>query len=241
MTEPIPTPSALMLLAVQGYQHPRIDAAKDYLRRSALSFRERSSPGDLEHLGWAKLALGAHGEDVGGFDQPIRDAYAFSTADGRPLSLVRHALTALALSAEKGNPFFCLMELRRPTSFDSPPVDARDHEDIPAMRPGFFGRIKAKFHGVVVRGIEAMRAPPAFGSVHIAAANSYEDDLVAVLKKQFEHYRPYVPLGGKRIVLKPNLVEWHRDKVINTTPRPAFSSGTVIGCAALEGATDRRR
>jgi uncharacterized protein (DUF362 family) len=28
-----------------------------------------------------------------------------------------------------------------------------------------------------------------------------------------------VPLAGKRVVLKPNLVEYHRDKVINTDPR----------------------
>jgi uncharacterized protein (DUF362 family) len=233
MTEPIPTPSALMLLAVQGYQHPRIDAAKVYLRKSVFSFRERSSPGDLEHLAWAKLALGAHGEDVSDFDQPIRDAYASSTADGRPLSLVRHALTGLALSADKHNPFRLPEGLRQAGSFDAPSVEAREVDN--AMRPGFFARIKAKLRGVVVRGIEAMRAPPAFGGVHIAAVNAYEDDLVAVLKKQFEHYRPYVPLGGKQVVLKPNLVEWHRDKVINTDPR--FVSAVIELCRA-EGASE---
>src|SRR5207237_6295096 len=39
-----------------------------------------------------------------------------------------------------------------------------------------------------------------------------------VLKKQYETFRDKVPLKGKRVVLKPNLVEYHRDKVINTNP-----------------------
>jgi uncharacterized protein (DUF362 family) len=41
-----------------------------------------------------------------------------------------------------------------------------------------------------------------------------------VLKQQFEHFRAHVPpVAGKRVVLKPNLVEYHRDKVINTHPK----------------------
>ena len=60
----------------------------------------------------------------------------------------------------------------------------------------------------MVRGLGALRQPPAFGAVHIARAENYECDLLAVLKAQFEHYRPHVPLAGKRVVLKPNLVEY---------------------------------
>jgi uncharacterized protein (DUF362 family) len=38
------------------------------------------------------------------------------------------------------------------------------------------------------------------------------------VQRQYEDFRAKVPLKGKRVVLKPNLVEYHRDKVINTNP-----------------------
>jgi uncharacterized protein (DUF362 family) len=230
MTDPIPTPTALMLLALQGCDKPpRVQKAKQYLRNSV----EKTS--DLEHLGWAKLALHAHGEDAGALDELIRRNYEANTADGRPMSLVRHALAALGLGTEQGNPFCMPAELRnlQEIAAAAPPIP--DCGEDTSMKPGFMSRIKAKFRGMLVRGIEAMRAPPAFGAVHIATVKEYEADLVAVLKSQFEHFRAYVPMAGKRIVLKPNLVEWHRDKVINTDPRFV---GAVIELCKSEGATE---
>ena len=226
MTEPIPTPTALMLLAVQGYTHPRIQAARQYLRTAV----EKTS--DLEHLGWAKLALRAHDEDASELDGRIQRSYDENTRDGRPMSVVRHALTALALGS--GNPFRLSESARTTEDLKASATPIPDTIDT-SMKPGFFARVKAKFRGVLVRGIEALRAPPAFGAVHIAAVNDYEADLLAVLKKQFEHYRPHVPMAGKRVVLKPNLVEWHRDKVINTDPR--FVSAVIELCKS-EGASE---
>src|SRR5205823_10580467 len=55
--------------------------------------------------------------------------------------------------------------------------------------------------------------------VHIAAAADYDADLADVVRRQYEHFRAKVPLKGRRVVLKPNLVEYHRDKVINTNPK----------------------
>jgi uncharacterized protein (DUF362 family) len=55
--------------------------------------------------------------------------------------------------------------------------------------------------------------------VHIARASNYELDLTAILASQYEIFRDHVPLAGRRVVLKPNLVEYHRDKVINTSAR----------------------
>ncbi|MCE9534346.1 MAG: hypothetical protein K8T89_24970, partial [Planctomycetes bacterium] len=207
MTEPIPTPTALMLLALQGHgNEPRVQAARKYLMDSV------ASTSDLEHLGWAKLALHAHGDDTAAIDVRIRSSYEANTADGRPMSVVRHALTALALDAGNRNPFRLNEEQAKPLALATVTSFSETREDT-SMKPGFLSKIRAKFRGVMVRGLEAMRAPPAFGSVHIAAVDDYEADLHAVLKKQFEHFRPHVPFAGKRIVLKPNLVEWHRDKV----------------------------
>ena len=44
-----------------------------------------------------------------------------------------------------------------------------------------------------------------------------------------------MPLAGKRVVLKPNLVEYHRDKVINTHPRVVAA---VIELCRREGAAE---
>jgi uncharacterized protein (DUF362 family) len=80
-----------------------------------------------------------------------------------------------------------------------------------------------------------LRQPPAFGAVHIARAEGYDADMLAVLKGQFEHYRPHVPLAGKRVVLKPNLVEYRKAQVINTDPR--FVDAVIQLCKA-EGASE---
>src|SRR5260370_30419647 len=57
MTEPIPTPTALMLLALQGTgEAPRVAAALNYLDENT---RQTS---DLEHLCWTKLAFAAHSQ-----------------------------------------------------------------------------------------------------------------------------------------------------------------------------------
>src|SRR5205085_12637883 len=54
ITEPIPGPTALMLLALQGRGHePRVAAAVRYLI-------QQSATDDLEHLCWIKVALEAH-------------------------------------------------------------------------------------------------------------------------------------------------------------------------------------
>jgi uncharacterized protein (DUF362 family) len=63
-----------------------------------------------------------------------------------------------------------------------------------------------------------LRFPASPANVHIASAKDYNGDLAGETRRQYEHFRTRVPLAGKRVVLKPNLVEYHRDKVINTNP-----------------------
>jgi uncharacterized protein (DUF362 family) len=71
----------------------------------------------------------------------------------------------------------------------------------------------------VLNGLSALRGLPPSSAVHIGRCDSYDGPILDVLKKQFEHFRQHVPpVAGKRVVLKPNLVEYHRDKVINTNP-----------------------
>jgi uncharacterized protein (DUF362 family) len=91
------------------------------------------------------------------------------------------------------------------------------------------------FKGVLVRGLDGLRQPPAQSRVHIAKAADYAADLADVFRRQYESFRAEVPLAGKRVVLKPNLVEYHRDKVINTNPRVVAA---VIELCQREGAAE---
>src|SRR5207237_1792144 len=74
------------------------------------------------------------------------------------------------------------------------------------------------WRGLALKAVAQLKPLPAQTQVHIARAADYDADLAAVLHGQYQHFRDQVPLAGKRVVLKPNLVEYHRDKVINTNP-----------------------
>ncbi|MBY0457108.1 MAG: hypothetical protein K2V38_07215, partial [Gemmataceae bacterium] len=93
-TEPIPTPTALLLLALQGVEHPRVDAAVGYLRLHA------AKSTDLEHLSWAKIALGVHDSDTATRDLlPELDKKIHALAQEPGVSVHRLALAGVALAA----------------------------------------------------------------------------------------------------------------------------------------------
>jgi uncharacterized protein (DUF362 family) len=71
---------------------------------------------------------------------------------------------------------------------------------------------------MAIQAAGRLRQPPLPSAVHIAPQADYQADLAGVLGRQYESFRARVPLAGKRVILKPNLVEYHRDKVINTHP-----------------------
>ncbi len=103
-------------------------------------------------------------------------------------------------------------------------------------RPHSLGeRMGTWFRGLAVKAAGSFRPLPELSAVHIARASDYGQDLTAILQKQFEHFREQVPLKGKRVVLKPNLVEYHRDKVINTNPAVVAA---VIEFCKREGASE---
>ncbi|HUR55418.1 MAG TPA: DUF362 domain-containing protein, partial [Gemmataceae bacterium] len=95
-------------------------------------------------------------------------------------------------------------------------------------------KLKSKVRGWLLNGMNKFRPLPSPG-VHVARADSYDAPLADILAKQFEHFRQFVPLTGKRIVLKPNLVEYRRERVINTDPRVVDA---VIELCKREGASE---
>ena len=248
LLDPIPGPTALMLLALQEgargerrgaseeseaasksrvHSHPRIAAACRYL----LSQRDC---GDLDNLCWMKLALDLH-RDVAGvsealpaLDDAIRAAHENRALTNwtRPAPLLL-ALTALALATEQQNVF------RLPRASEK--AISAPQLSSPRRTDGVGQRFGSWFRGVAIKAAGSLRQFPQFSAVHIAQADSYETTIVDILQAQFEHFRERVPLKGKRVVLKPNLVEYHRDKVINTHPRVV---GAVIELCKREGAAE---
>ncbi len=234
--EPIPTPTALMLLALQNRSDERIETSVEYLRRTA----ETSE--DLEHLCWARIALDAYAdrpqirETLALLLGRIRDAHSVRTeAPWLRLSPLRQALTALALGIEGGNPFRL-----PPLSHD--PKGSVEHLAFPpqpslleTVKRPFGERIRAKIQGLAVQAMSQLRPLDPQSAVHIAPVNNYNADLADVIQRQYEHFRARVPLAGKRVVLKPNLVEYHRDKVINTHPHVVAA---VLELCRHEGAAE---
>jgi uncharacterized protein (DUF362 family) len=235
-TEPIPGPTALMLLACQGVaDQPRVDAAVGYLRVHA------AKTTDLEHLAWAKLALAVHPGDAATrdflpeLDQRVAGALSeeVNRTDGLGAGPYRLALAALALDAGTRNPFQVATLASSATAGFTP--GARQEPAPPADTRSFGERLKSKFRGWVVNTSGKFRPLPPTPAVHVARAESYDAPLVDILAKQYEHFREYVPVRGKRVVLKPNLVEYRREKVINTDPRVV---GAVIELFKNEGAAE---
>ncbi len=226
--EPIPTPTALMLLALQGREDkPGLDASVAYLRRTA------QNSGDLEHLCWARLALDLYADHPGVRDtvaalgERIRTAHSARLATPwlRPAPL-RQALSALALDIERGNPF-------RLPSRDRQGAELYAAVSTAPSQSRLSERIKSKIRGVAIHALTQLRQLDPQSAVHIAPVSDYNADLADVLCRQYEHFRSRVPLAGKRVVLKPNLVEYHRDKVINTHPHVVAA---VIELCRREGA-----
>jgi uncharacterized protein (DUF362 family) len=224
MTDAVIGPTAVMLLALHGKtDQPRVAAALKYLEQ------ETAEVDDLENLCWAKLALEAHAKPQAALEEKIRRAWqersGFSWARPSPY---REALTALALMTGVANVF------RLPA-----PGGARSQPPIvilpkPRRKP-WTERLRAAFQGVVVQAVGGARPVPAETAVHIAPAEDYNADLADVLRRQYEAFRAQVPLAGKRVVLKPNLVEYRPNKVINT--HPAVVAAAIELCKR-EGAAE---
>lgn len=231
LTDPIPTPTALMLLAVQGLdRESRVASALRYLRTQSAHTH------DLEHLGWARLAFSAwqhHPAAEGAIKEVDDRLHAVLDSSSPPHLIVRHALAILALESDRNHPFLLTDRLRWPTP--STREAARVESDNGSPSRSALRRVVSRLRGVFLNGLGALRPLPTNSAVHIASATSYDDDLLAVLRDQFRHFRDEVPLAGRRVVLKPNLVEYHRDKVINTDPRLIEA---VIRLCREEGASE---
>ncbi len=205
--EPIPTPTALALLALQGGENELIGRCVEYLRM------ESQTEEDIEHLAWAVLAMDVYraSDIIPMLKERLHSAIARRSATPyvHP-SPPRLALLALALNVERRNPF----RLRTKASGGAPLTPCK----LAVPRRSLGERVRAFVQGLAVTADTQLRQMETPSAVHIAPASDYTGDLLDVIRRQYQTFREKVPLKGKRVVLKPNLVEYHRDKVINTNP-----------------------
>ncbi|HEV3084585.1 MAG TPA: DUF362 domain-containing protein [Gemmataceae bacterium] len=237
-TEPIPGPTSLMLLALQGhYQEPRVAAAVAYLLKEALASE------DVEHLCWAKLALDCHQQQPGVKEAlPVLDARILAAHEKRAATawlrpaIMREALTALALTTQKRNIFKLeAAQVQQKAAGNSAPVNLKISAPPAAGRKPWTQRLASAFRGLTIEAVGRLRQTPPQTAVHIAKAADYNANLADILQRQYESFRERVPLSGKRVVLKPNIVEYHRDKVINTNPHVVAAA---IELCQREGAAE---
>lgn len=233
-TDPIPGPTAVLLLACQGLAaEPRVAAAISYLRSHALA------TADLDHLAWAKLALSCYPDDpanrdaLAKLDAKIAESLDREANAGTGLSAgpMRVSLAALALDCGRRHPFRLTDAPQVAAAGSLAEIAAAVDRDAKSLG----GKVASTLSRFFAGGFGRLRPPPPTSAVHIAKCESYDGPMLDVLKSQFEHFRKFVPIAGKRVVLKPNLVEWHRDKVINTDPRFV---GAVIDLFRAEGAAE---
>lgn len=211
-TAPMLGPSSIFLISLQGHSHPRIKATVQYLLANL-------DTGDIENLAWAKFALDLYRDEPGVVEGLARiDTFLTEAFERRQkiswlkTNPPRFALTALALNLDKRNYF------RLPTTpiqIGQLPAPMADEGPV---KLSIGQRVGDWFKGLAVKAVGAMRQPPAQSLVHIIKVSSYDACLVDLLSQQFAYFRDKVPLQGKRVVLKPNMVEYHPNKVINTHP-----------------------
>ncbi|MFO0816138.1 MAG: DUF362 domain-containing protein [Gemmatales bacterium] len=227
-TEPVPANTCSLLLAHSGLaDDPKLAASRQYLRDSI------TRHADLENLCWTRLALDAWqsepatAEVLPGLEARILELFAEQTQANRVFrrSTIRQALTLLALSTREYHPLL--------PRGNEPKLAADDR--VKPNKPGFLERLSKSFKGVMISAAGQLRALPDATSVHIAVAKSYDDDLISIVSQMYESFRDQVPLKDKRVVLKPNLVEYHVNRVINTNPRVI---GAVIALCQKEGAKE---
>lgn len=220
---PLMEPTALALLALQGReQHARVLAAARYLIQNSDACR------DVRDLCWTKLALDAYrGQALG--DPPstldyVPEALAariesasHSRADAYwcAPSPVCEALTALALSTDRTN-YFRMAE----TETNETLVDAAP----PPRFRSWPGRVQSLLRTIGVEAKGFFRQTPQTSSVHISSIKDYGTKIAIYMDRQYDSFCNQVPLKGRRVVIKINLVDFQPNRAIHTHPMVVASA-----------------
>jgi uncharacterized protein (DUF362 family) len=221
---PLAEPTALTLLALQGRgQESKVQAAGRYLIQNSETSR------DLRDLAWTKLALDAYhnsnqpGSAPTGFDYlpeglatRIESAYhARAETYWCQPSPVCEALTALALSTQQKN-YFRMAE----TEVNETLVDAAP----PPRYRSWPGRMQSFLRTIGVEASGFFRQTALTSSIHISSVKEYGTKIAIYMDRQYDSFVNQVPLKGRRVVIKVNLVDFQSGRAIHTHPMVVASA-----------------
>jgi len=229
LLDPVPGPTSLCLLALNGTKestNPKVQASIAYLKQSIFA------PQDLEHAFWATLACSLYLNDnrveIANLENAIKDLLAKFVkelaSENQPLakSVSRVSLALLANKALTDNVFSINLESNKV---------AVSKVSLPYESWGDWG--KKIVRRLLIDGLGGVQVKQKESVVAWKNIISYEGDVLSSLREMYQLFKQKVPLAGKKVFIKPNIVEFNSNRAIHTNP---IIVGAMIRLCLEEGA-----
>ena len=214
LLDPVPGPTALCLLALNGTKgatNAKVGASIAYLKQSIFV------PLDLEHAFWSVLAcslyLNDNRDEIVQLESAITELLASFckefASESQPLakSVCRVSLALLANKSIKENPFAINLESKKV---------AFKKAYIPSESWGEW--FKKVIRRLLIDGLGGVQVRQNESLVAWKNVISYDEDVLLALREMYQSFKQKVPLAGKKIFIKPNIVEFNSQRPIHTNP-----------------------
>lgn len=214
LLDPVPGPTSLCLMALNGTKeslNPRVQASIAYLRQSIFD------PLDLEHAFWAAIACSLYLKDnhdeIVNLENAIKDLLAKFVKEwsneNQPLakSVSRVSLALLANKAISDNVFSINLESNKV---------AVKKASLPCETWSEWG--KKIVRRLLIDGLGGVQVRQKESVVAWKNIPSYEDNVLLALREMYQSFKQKVPLAGKKVFIKPNIVEFNSKRPIHTHP-----------------------
>ena len=231
LLDPVPGPTSLCLLALNGTKectNPKVQASITYLKQSIFA------PQDLENAFWSVLAyslyLSDKRDEIANLENAIEDLLAkfvkeFSN-ENQPLgkSVSRVSLALLANKALTDNVFSINLESNKV---------AVKKALLPSESWSNWG--KKIVRRLLINGLGGVQVKQKESVVGWKTITNYEDDVLTTLREMYQLFKQKVPLAGKKVFIKPNIVEFNLNRPIHTNPMVVDA---IIRLCLEEGAAE---
>lgn len=214
LLDPVPVPTALCLLALQNtlsISDPKIVNSLAYLRQSI------ENPVDLENALWAVITLLIYTKNNSVENRLMRSATYDILAkfigewgdESQPISnsVQRVALALIANKSLIDNPF----ELEFPVN----PIVIKK---VSLPVESWSNRVKNMLRRMLITGLGGIQVRQKESVVTWGLLQSYHDDMLPTIRQMYQPFRIKVPLTGKKVFIKPNIVEFNFHRPIHTNP-----------------------
>ena len=207
--EPVPIPSAMTLIALQGEAlNPQISNSLEYIIKT-VELRN-----DIQDVAWGIIALSLWNESrqySGIIDEAIPWViHEISSNSDNDVSVNDLALGLILQNLKDHNPF----EVRKLA--DS--VAFSEKARFMPFKEGIAERFKSTLKRWLIAGLGGVSTAPEQSLISAIKISENQTCIDNVVQKLYEPFRETVPLKGKVVFLKPNMVEIHPSRPIHTNP-----------------------